>query len=295
MGSTSKRFSPRDLPDLSGKISIVTGSTSGVSLCWINPTLATAFSNIEVLICSLEKLQLWSWHAKAARCKWKQDGWWHLVAYLFKLLCTHSIIAARDAAKAEAVISSIKKETGNSKVEFIHLDNSSLASVKKFADDFKARYDSLHILLNNAGIGGTPFSLSKDGKQRQDCAISRLILEGLTSFLTKASKYKWPWTTLLTITWPCCSYLSLSSPFLVALYPSVQLDIGWREDMAWNTRNGTMKRSMTQQHSTFDPRYSCIILRFHFPNPIRNNFLPYYRRLILCLHENSQGGWKKKA
>lgn len=40
----------------------------------------------------------------------------------------------------------------------------SLASVKQFAQEFKSRYQELHILINNAGVMMCPFGLSKDGK-----------------------------------------------------------------------------------------------------------------------------------
>lgn len=62
------------------------------------------------------------------------------------------------------MLEEIKSETGNQNVEFIQLDLLSLASVKKFADEFKARHNQLHILLNNAGIMICPFGLSEDGK-----------------------------------------------------------------------------------------------------------------------------------
>lgn len=76
----------------------------------------------------------------------------------------NSIVAARNAEKANAVVNEIKQETGNDKVEYKHLDLLSLASVKKFADEFKARHEHLHILMNNAGVMNAPYSLSKDGE-----------------------------------------------------------------------------------------------------------------------------------
>lgn len=75
-----------------------------------------------------------------------------------------SIVAARNKTQAEATIEEIRKETKNDKVEFIEIDLCSLASVKKFADDFKSRHDKLHMLLNNADVLSTPFRLTKGGK-----------------------------------------------------------------------------------------------------------------------------------
>ena len=43
------------------------------------------------------------------------------------------------------------------RLEFIELDLSSLSATREFADNFKRRHSSLHILVNNAGIAFVPF------------------------------------------------------------------------------------------------------------------------------------------
>ena len=50
-----------------------------------------------------------------------------------------------------------EREDLRGRLEFMKLDLSSFASTKKFADDFKKKYRSLHILVNNAGIAYVPF------------------------------------------------------------------------------------------------------------------------------------------
>eukprot|EP00245_Coleochaete_scutata_P008279 TRINITY_DN2495_c1_g1_i5.p1 TRINITY_DN2495_c1_g1~~TRINITY_DN2495_c1_g1_i5.p1 ORF type:complete len:267 (+),score=48.03 TRINITY_DN2495_c1_g1_i5:108-803(+) len=42
-----------------------------------------------------------------------------------------------------------------------------MASVRKFADTFKASKSPLHILINNAGVMGNPFTLTGDGNELQ--------------------------------------------------------------------------------------------------------------------------------
>lgn len=74
-----------------------------------------------------------------------------------------SILACRDDKKAKVVAEEIKAETKSEKIESIKLDLMSLVSVKSFAEEFKSRYQELHILINNAGIMMCPFGLSKDG------------------------------------------------------------------------------------------------------------------------------------
>ena len=72
----------------------------------------------------------------------------------------HVTITARDAAKGAAVVAEIAKE----RVAFQLLDLADLASVKKFAKDFTQPVD---VLILNAGVMATPFSLTKDGFEMQ--------------------------------------------------------------------------------------------------------------------------------
>jgi NAD(P)-dependent dehydrogenase (short-subunit alcohol dehydrogenase family) len=72
----------------------------------------------------------------------------------------HVIVAARSVAKGIEAVTEIKRDTGSDKVEYIELDLSSIASVDKFAVDFKAKFDKLHLLVNNAGYVG-PVSHSR--------------------------------------------------------------------------------------------------------------------------------------
>ncbi|GMF23523.1 unnamed protein product [Phytophthora fragariaefolia] len=52
-------------------------------------------------------------------------------------------------------------------VEFKMLDVSDLGSVSKFADEFKATHDRLHLLVNNAGVMAVPYAKTVDGYERQ--------------------------------------------------------------------------------------------------------------------------------
>ena len=63
-------------------------------------------------------------------------------------------IAARSQAKGEAAVAAIKAETGSDSVWFLPLDLADLDSVRACASAFLARGEPLHVLVNNAGVGG---------------------------------------------------------------------------------------------------------------------------------------------
>lgn len=79
----------------------------------------------------------------------------------------HVFCVGRSEEKTMAVIQSLIQETGNERIEFLQADLMDLSSVKSAAESFLARDLPLHILVNNAGIMGGPFTLSKDGIESQ--------------------------------------------------------------------------------------------------------------------------------
>ncbi|MCD7461701.1 hypothetical protein HAX54_046835 [Datura stramonium] len=76
-------------------------------------------------------------------------------------------MAVRNMTAGKDMREAILKEIPGAKVDTMELDLSSLASVKKFASDFKSSGRPLNILINNAGIMATPFMLSKDNIELQ--------------------------------------------------------------------------------------------------------------------------------
>lgn len=62
------------------------------------------------------------------------------------------VIAVRNAHKGALAVTDIRERSGNTRVEQMKLDLASLASVRAFADAWRARDQTLHVLLNNAGI-----------------------------------------------------------------------------------------------------------------------------------------------
>lgn len=70
---------------------------------------------------------------------------------LAKLGCT-IILACRDTKKAESAKLEIQKQTGNKKIHVLALDLSDLDSVRIFAKTFREKFQTLDILINNAGV-----------------------------------------------------------------------------------------------------------------------------------------------
>uniref|UniRef100_A0A0D3HIY2 Uncharacterized protein n=1 Tax=Oryza barthii TaxID=65489 RepID=A0A0D3HIY2_9ORYZ len=66
-----------------------------------------------------------------------------------------------------AVKQSIAEEVPGSRLHVMEMDLASLDSVRCFATAFDSSHTHLNILINNAGIMGCPFKLSKDGIELQ--------------------------------------------------------------------------------------------------------------------------------
>ncbi|MAT98591.1 MAG: short-chain dehydrogenase [Anaerolineaceae bacterium] len=111
-----------DMPDLTGKVIIVTGANSGIGF-------------------------------EAAK-EFARKG-------------AQTILACRSLEKAEAALDEIIAEIPNAPAEIMQLDLASLDSVRAFAAVFKAKYDRLDVLVNNAGIMMVPYGTTKDGFERQ--------------------------------------------------------------------------------------------------------------------------------
>ena len=73
------------------------------------------------------------------------------------------ILACRDLSKAEQAVGKIRSERGHARCSPLHLDLSSLSSVRTFAAQFLKHQSSLDMLVLNAGVFGLGFSQTEDG------------------------------------------------------------------------------------------------------------------------------------
>ena len=119
---TTAVWTTADMPDLTGKVIIVTGANSGIGF-----EAAKEFAR------------------KGAK----------------------TILACRSMDKAQTALNEILAEIPNAPAEIMQLDLASLTSVREFADAFKAKYDQLDVLVNNAGIMMVPYDTTEDGFERQ--------------------------------------------------------------------------------------------------------------------------------
>lgn len=133
----SNKWTQNDIPDLSGKVVIITGANSGLGL---ESTKALA--------------------AKGATV----------------------VMACRNLSKAEKAKAEVLQKVPNAKLDVMQLDNASLESVRNFAAAFKAKYDRLDILLNNAGVMAIPRQETADGFEKQ-LGVNHLAHFALTGLL----------------------------------------------------------------------------------------------------------------
>ena len=76
-----------------------------------------------------------------------------------KLAPRHLILACRSKERglaAEKSIRKVVKDANETEVEFMELDLADLKSVERFAAAINKRFKKVDILLNNAGVFGSP-------------------------------------------------------------------------------------------------------------------------------------------
>ncbi len=92
------------------------------------------------------------------------------------------VMACRNMSKAEKAKAEVLASNPSAKLDLMELDNASLESVRAFADAFKAKYDRLDVLLNNAGVMAIPRTETEDGFEMQ-LGVNHLAHFALTGLL----------------------------------------------------------------------------------------------------------------
>ncbi len=77
------------------------------------------------------------------------------------------ILACRSASRGESALRRIKNDSPSASVELAQLDLGDLESVDRFVQQVCATHDKLDLLINNAGIMGTPYRTTASGFEAQ--------------------------------------------------------------------------------------------------------------------------------
>jgi NAD(P)-dependent dehydrogenase (short-subunit alcohol dehydrogenase family) len=75
----------------------------------------------------------------------------------------HVVMVGRDPGKTRAAVEEVQRRAGASTVESLLCDFSSQASIRRLADEFRARHERLHVLINNAGTVYAKRTVTEDG------------------------------------------------------------------------------------------------------------------------------------
>lgn len=144
-------FTESDIPDLSGKVAIVTGGNTG-----------------ELMMSFRERLLGLGFYGELTGRTSAGIG-----KETARALLQHNCkvyIACRSEEKAHVAIESLKTNTGktDADVKFLKLDLGNIKASKAAAEEFIKEEELLHLLFNNAGVMVPPKgSLTSDGYDLQ--------------------------------------------------------------------------------------------------------------------------------
>ncbi len=75
----------------------------------------------------------------------------------------HVIMACKQDKQAEKAFNSLLETDYQGSVQLVYIDLASLSSVNAFCNQIKNQYESVSLLVNNAGINDAPFNVTEDG------------------------------------------------------------------------------------------------------------------------------------
>jgi retinol dehydrogenase-12 len=101
------------------------------------------------------------------------------------------VLVGRSRPKAEATADRIRREAGSPSVEYLLADLSSQSEIRRLADEVKARYPRLDVLVNNAGAMFSPRRETVDGIE-MTFALNHLAYFLLTNLLIDTLKASGP-------------------------------------------------------------------------------------------------------
>ncbi|MFQ5884698.1 MAG: SDR family oxidoreductase [Thermoplasmata archaeon] len=117
------------------------------------------------------------------------SGIGYILARELARMNAHIVMVCRSKERGEAARKKIINQTKNQSVDLLIADLSSMKQVRKLADDFKNRYERLHVLINNAAIWPTERMVTVDGLEMQFAVnyLAHFLLTILLLDVIKAS------------------------------------------------------------------------------------------------------------
>ena len=119
------------------------------------------------------------------------DGIGKAAAYGLALQGARLLVHGRDPDKGARAVAELKSRSGNSAIEFLQADFSSLEEVRQLAAAVMARTPRIDVLVNNAGAIYVKRALSKDGYEKT-LAVNHLAPFLLTHLLLDTLKASGP-------------------------------------------------------------------------------------------------------
>jgi NAD(P)-dependent dehydrogenase (short-subunit alcohol dehydrogenase family) len=78
----------------------------------------------------------------------------------------HVVMVVRNQERGEKTRLEIVKQTGNNSIDLMICDLSSMDSIRRFAEEFKRKYDRVDVLVNNAGAMFNKREVTPEGFER---------------------------------------------------------------------------------------------------------------------------------
>jgi len=206
------------------------------------------------------------------------------------------IMACRNLEKAQSALDSIQQAVPDADTRIMSLNLGDLASVRQFVDEFKANYDRLDVLMNNAGVLGMPYQETPDGFETHigvnhfgHYVLTGLLLETLLQ--TSQSRIVSVSSNLHHVGWINFDNINLKNRFhyLLAYNQSKLANVLFIKALN--------RRLQSAGHDTLaavaHPGYTATNLQAKSGNLIDDLFVKYVGNGLIAHSNNAMGAWSQ--